>query len=154
MSTYAMASILPMVCPMALEVTRPTCLSPGMNSSSCSPASAPVSTNFPEGGDIGDAVDPGARGSGDLALQGQADPAPLEATFLDPQQGLAADEVALVEPDPATETHVEGGILLAYVGAVERKTLLDAQGLHGLQAVGLQVEPSAVCRICSHNAAA
>src|SRR5687767_5668682 len=95
---------------------------------------------LPEGGDIGDAVDPGARARGDLALQGQADPASLEATFLYPQQGLAAYEVAFVEPDPATETHVEGGVLLAYVGAVEGKTLLDAQGLHGFDTVHPEVE--------------
>src|ERR687897_3284031 len=95
---------------------------------------------LPEGGDVSDAVDPGARAGGDLALQSQADPASLQATFLDPQQGLAADEVALVETDPPTKAHVEGGVLLAYVRAVERGALLDAQGLHGLQAVGLQVK--------------
>src|SRR5215211_1264352 len=96
---------------------------------------------LPESGHVGDAVDPGASGGGDLALQGQADPALLQAVFPDPQQGVAAYEVTLLKPYPPTEAHVEGGVFLAYVGAVERKTLLDAQGLHGLQAVGLQVEP-------------
>jgi hypothetical protein len=37
---------------------------------------------------------------------------------------------------------MEGGDFLAYIGAVERKTLLDAQGLHGLDAIRLQVEPA------------
>src|SRR3712207_6843707 len=92
---------------------------------------------------VGDGVDIISRRSGNLALEGQADPAPLETSLLQPQQSLATYEVALVELDPTLETYVKGGVLLAYVWAVEGQCLLDAQGLHGLDAVGFEVELAA-----------
>src|SRR3712207_2333156 len=92
---------------------------------------------------VGDGVDVISRRSGNLTLEGKPYPAPLETSLLQPQQSLATYEVALVELDPTLKSYVEGGVLLAYVGAIKRQCLLDAQGLHGLHPVGLEVELAA-----------
>src|SRR3712207_3103616 len=96
--------------------------------------------DLPEGGHVPDGVDLVARSSGDLAIEGEPNPALLQAPLLNPKEGFAADEVTLVEPDPTVEAHVEGRVFLAYVRTVEGQGLLDPQRLHGLHTICPQLE--------------
>jgi hypothetical protein len=80
---------------------------------------------------------------GRRALEDQAHPALVEPAVLDAQEGVAPDELALVEADEAVEAEMERRDVRRDVLAVQRQRLLDAQALHGERAVGLESQLAA-----------
>ena len=95
---------------------------------------------FTEGGDVGHGIERVAVVGRQIAIEHQANPTLCQARVLPPQQRLAADEVALIEANPAMEADLEWGLAAFDVRPGQRERLLDAQALHGGHAIGAQAE--------------
>ena len=70
-------------------------------------------------------------GVGIVRLDGEADALPLEPLALGLDQRLAADEVALVEPDESVQAGLERRDFRGQLGTPGPVALLQAQGVHG-----------------------
>jgi len=78
-----------------------------------------------------------------VAVEDQSRPAFTDTVVADLEQRLAADEVSLVEPDPAIEADMERRAALVHVDAMRRIGLFEPEREHGKDAIRLQAEIAA-----------